>query len=334
MPRWKYFAAVTLAIVSAPAIAQETREHFDTRFISNDTAVLLVIHPQRILSRKSKVKAEVDQMFAKVAESEGLDVRNLRQVVAQIGTPPSDGRPIRNLFDSEFWTLILRFDEPVNVESFVDKHAQEYTKAEHNRATYYKHDSRSQMWFPDNRTLVMGVERRILSLIDDPKGKGPMVSRMRSANATEDLLLEIDVRQAGPLLLASLPGEARGPGLHPVIEQATEQLKRIALTAKQTSDTPIRAQFQAIDAKNAEELHVQASALLKTAQDGWSKSRDLIRQRPVDKNTKLVDAFADEIDSVLPAIQLAVDEDQLLVRLEKEGGVDLVALLVFFMLID
>jgi hypothetical protein len=122
--------------------------------------------------------------------------------------------------------------------------------------------------------------------------------------------------------------------VYPVIEQTIQKLKRISLTVKQTSDTPIRARFQAINAEAARDLYAQASDWLATAKRGWPKVRDKIRERPVDKNTKLANAFADEIDSVLPAMSLAIDEDQLFVRVEKEGGVDLAALLVFFMLID
>jgi hypothetical protein len=192
------------------------------------------------------------------------------------------------------------------------------------------------LWSPNNRTLILDSDRRILSFIDDPQGKGPMVSRMRRANATEDLLVEIDVPRAGPFLLSSqvVPGEARNLELYPVIEQTIQKLKRISLTVKQTSDTPIRARFQAINAEAARDLYAQASDWLATAKRGWPKVRDKIRERPVDKNTKLANALADEIDSVLPAMSLAIDEDQLFVRVEKEGGVDLAALLVFFMLID
>jgi hypothetical protein len=197
-----------------------------------------------------------------------------------------------------------------------------------------------EMWFPDNRTLILAAERRILSLIDNPEGKGPMALQMRRADPNDDLLLEIDVRQAGPLLLESLPAEAQDPEVYPVIEQTIQKLKRITLAAQQSSDTPIRARFQAIDAEKARELDAQASAWLETAKRGWPKARNLIRGRPADNYTTLPNggsfalAFADEIDSVLPAIRLTVDEDQLLVRLDKEGGVDLTALLVFFLLID
>jgi hypothetical protein len=191
-----------------------------------------------------------------------------------------------------------------------------------------------EMWFPDNRTLILAAERRILSFIDDSEGKGPMASRMRRADATDDLLLEIDVRQAGPLLLESLPSEAQDPEVYPVIEQTIQKLKRITLTAKQSSNTPIRARFQAIDSEKANELHALASVWLETAKGGWPKLRDLIRARPADKDTKLANALADEIDSVLPAIRLTVNEDQLLVRLEKAGGADLATLLTFFLLID
>jgi hypothetical protein len=295
---------------------------------------LLVAHPQRILSRKSKVKEELDQMFANVAESEGLDVRNLRQIVAQLGPPPLSSRPIENFFDEEVWTLILRFDEPVDVKSYIETHAQGYEKAEHKLETYYRHGSRMEMWFPDNRTLILAAEQRILSLIDDPEGTGSMAMRMRHADATDDMLLEIDVRQAGPLLLESLPSEAQDPETYPVIEQTIQKLKRITLTAKQSSDTPILARFQPIDTEKAEELDAQASVWLETTKGRWPRLRDLIRERPADKDTKLANKLTDEIDSLLPEIRMTVDEDQLLVRLEKQGGVDLAALLVFFLLID
>lgn len=306
----------------------------DTTYINSDTVGLLVAHPHRIFSRKSKVTEELDQMFAKVAESEGLDVRNLSQIVAQLSPPPLSIRPIRNFFDKQLWTVILRFDDPIDVESYIDKHAQGYTTAEHKRETYYQHDSRMEMWFPDNRTLILAAERRILSFIDDPEGTGPMALRMRRADATDNLLLEIDVRQAGPLLLESLPSEAQDPEVYPVIEQTIQKLKHITLTAQQPSDTPILARFQAIDVERAKELAAQASVLLETAKRGWPKLRESIRERPADKNTNLANAFGDEIDSVLPAIRTTVDKDHLLVRLEKEGGVDLAALLGFFMLID
>jgi hypothetical protein len=295
---------------------------------------LLVAHPQRILSRKSKAKEELDQMLAKVAETEGLDVRNVSQVVAQLGPPPLSSRPIRNVFDEQLWTVILRFDEPVDVESYIEKHAQGYEKAEHKHETYYRHGNRMEMWFPDNRTLILAAERRILSLIDDPEGTGPMAMRMRRADATDDMLLEIDVRQAGPLLLESLPSEAQDPEVYPVIQQTIQKLKRVTLTAKANSDVPLRARFQAVDGERAKELDAHASVWLETAKRGWPKLRDLIRERPADKNKKLANALADEIDSLLPEIRLAVEEDQLMVRVAKEGSVDLAALLVLFMLID
>ncbi|QDV62595.1 protein kinase domain-containing protein [Crateriforma conspicua] len=313
---------------------QSTRDVFDTTYINKDTVGLLVAHPQRILTRKSKVKEGFDQMFARIAESEGLDIRNLRQVVAQLGPPPLSSRTIRNFFDEQIWTLILRFNDPVDVTSYIDNHASGYTQAEHKGETYYQHDGRMEMWFPDDRTLVCAAERRILSLIDEPEGKGLMAARLGRADAVDDLLLEFDVRSAGPLLLESLPAEAQDPEVYPVIEQASEQLRRITLTAKQTSDTPILARFQAIDAETARALHDQASVLLETAKRGWPKLRESIRERPDDENTKLASAFADEVDSLVPAIRLTVDEDQLLVRVDEEDGVDLVGLLVFFMLID
>jgi uncharacterized protein (TIGR03067 family) len=313
---------------------QQTRNLLDTTYISNDTVGLLVAHPQRILSGQSKVKEELHQMFAKVAESEGLDVRNVSQIVAQLGPPPLSSRPIRNFFDEQIWTLILRFDEPVDVTSYIDNQAQGYTKAEHKRETYYQHDSRMEMWFPDDRTLVCAAERRILNLIDDSEGEGPMASRMGRADAMGDLLLEIDVRQAGPLLLESLPSEAQDPELRPLLEQTLQKIKRITLSAKQSSDTPIQARFHAVDAEKANDLLAQAVAWLETAKTRWPKLRDLIRERPADENAELANALADEIDSLLPEIQLTVDEDQLLVRVEKEGGVDLASLLAFFLLID
>lgn len=319
---------------------QQTRNVLDTTYISNDTVGLLVAHPQRILSGKSKVKEELHQMFAKVAKSEGLDVRNLSQIAVQLGPPPLSSRPIRNLFDEQLWTVILRFDEPLDGEAYIEKYAQGYRKAKHKHGAYYKHDSRMEMWFPDDRTLILAAERRILSLIDDPEGKGPMALRMRRADPTADLLLEIDVRQAGPLLLESLPSESQTPEIFAVIEQTVQKLKRITLTAQQSSDTPIEARFHAVDAEQADELHAQAVVWLETAKDRWSKLRDLIRERPADEDTTppnrraLALAFADEIDSVLPSLRSTVDEDQLLVRLEQEGGVDLATLLAFFLLID
>jgi hypothetical protein len=253
--------------------------------------------------------------------------------VAQVATIRLGNNELWNL-----WTWILRFDQPVDSESIIDKYTQTlgHTKAEHNRETYYTHDSQMDLWSPNNRTLILDADRRILSFIDDPQGKGPMVSRMRRADATEDLLVEIDVPRAGSYLLSDrvLPGEAINPEVYPVIEQTIRKLKRISLTVKQTSDTPIRARFQAIDAETARELYDRGSVLLETAKRGWPKLRDQIRERPADKNTKLANACAEEIDSVLPAMRLTVDEDQLLVRVEKEGGVDLAALLVSFMLID
>jgi hypothetical protein len=157
--------------------------------------------------------------------------------MAQLGTPPLSRRPIENFFDEEVWTLILRFDDPIDVESYIDKHPQGYTQPEHKRETYYQHDSRMEMWFSDNRTLILAAERRILSFIDDPEGKGPMALQMRRAEGIEDLLLELDVRQAGPLLLESLPSEAQDPEVYPVIEQTIQKLKLVALTAKESSNT-------------------------------------------------------------------------------------------------
>ena len=319
---------------------QQTRNLLDTTYISNDTVGLLVAHPQRILSAKSKVQEELDRMFAKVAESERLDVRNLRQIVVQLGPPPLSSSPIKNLFDEQLWTVILRFDEPLDVEAYIDKYAQGYKKAKHKHSTYYKHDSRMEMWFPDNRTLILAAERRILNLIDDPQGKGPMALRMRRADAMADLLLEIDVRQGGPLLLESLPSEMQEPELRPLVEQTLQKIKHITLSAKQNSDTPIQARFHTVDAEKANELLAQAVVWLETAKTEWPKLRDLIRERPANKETTppnrraLALAFANEIDSVLPALRSNVDEDQLLVRLEQEGGVDLATLLAFFLLID
>ena len=273
-------------------------------------------------------------MFAKAAETDGRDVRKLSQIVVQIGPPPLSSRPIKNFLDEQILTVILRFDEPVDVKSFIERHAQGYEKAEHNHETYYRHGSGMEMWFPDNRTLIFAAERRILCFIDGSEGKGPMATRMRGADAANDLLLEIDVRQAGLLLLESLPSEAQAPEVYPVIEQTIQSLKRITLTTQQSSDTPIRVHFQTIDTEKAKELNAQASVWLGGTKRGWPRLRELIRDRPADKNTKLAIALVDEIDSLLPKIRLAVEEDQLLVRVAEEGGVDLTALLVFFMLID
>ena len=68
--------------------------------------------------------------------------------MAQLGPPPLSSRPIENFLDEQLWTVILRFDEPVDVESYIEKHTQGYTKATHKHGTYYKHDSRMEMWFP------------------------------------------------------------------------------------------------------------------------------------------------------------------------------------------
>jgi hypothetical protein len=136
------------------------------------------------------------------------------------------------------------------------------------------------------------------------------------------------------LLLESLPSEAQDPEISPVIEETIQKLNRIELTAQQSSDTPILARFRAIEAEQAKELDARASVWLEAAIGRWPKLRDRIREHPADKSTKLANALADEIDSVLPAIRLTVDEDQLLVQREKEDDVDLAALLVLFLLID
>jgi len=312
----------------------KTRNPFDTTYISNDTVGLLVAHPQRIFRSNSKVHQELDQRFANIAESEGLDVRNLRQILLQLGPPPLSSRPVENFFDEQILTVILRFDDPIDIESYIEKHSEGYTKATHKHGTYYKHDNRMEMWFPDNRTLILAAERRILSFIDGSEGKGPMATRMRRTDASADLLLEMNVRQVGPLLLEWLPSEATAPEVYPVIEQTIQQLKHITLTARQSSDSPILATFQAIDGEKAKDLGAQASLLLETTKRGWPTLRDLIREGHADRNLKLANALTDEIDSLLPEIRLAVEEDQLLVRVAKEGGVDLAALLVFFMFVD
>ena len=114
------------------------------------------------------------------------------------------------------------------------------------------------------------------------------------------MLLEIDVRLAGPLLLESLPSEAQDPEVYPVIEQTDPETRTRHVDREGELGHAFRATFQAVEDERAKELNAQASVWLEKTKRGRPKLRDLIRERPAEKDTKLANALAEGFNAFFP----------------------------------
>jgi hypothetical protein len=327
-----HFSAVagllfSIATQSIPAFA-ETQElqQLDTTYISSDTVIVVVAHPQRVLARKSKTSAYANQILEMFKQQSGIDAKNLRQVVLQFGTETTREDGLARA-DNESISGVFRFDKPVDPDAIAATGFKRSTKANYKGKTYFQPNSKHQpaLWFPNNRTMIVGIEWRILKLIDEPKSMGLMVSRMRQADMSADLLVEVDVQRAEPLLLEAF---RHVPEEEPFAPRKTiEQLTRVTLTAKLSTDTPLSAQFHAKNAKSAEELGVRGKALLTLAKAAWSKQRDMVRERARGEEKEMVDAMIETIDTILAGTKFAIHENRISVNVEKKGGaVDLITL--------
>jgi hypothetical protein len=154
-------------------------------WIGEDAVAVQIIHPQRILKSPLWAQKSPDHVVQQVADVTGLDYRQIVQIVTVVpgaATP----RPFMQ-------TRIIRFKEPVFGPQWMAKALRITKPKTHERGDYYLNldDPRNPHggWQADERTIILGMEDQLLTLMAGKPAKSPLADYLRKADLDKDCIV-------------------------------------------------------------------------------------------------------------------------------------------------
>jgi hypothetical protein len=199
-----------------PLSADQSAGKVDTRYISPDAGVVVIMRPAQLLS------APIAQMLPVelVAAFLGFDPTEIDEIVA-FGNPPTTGIN---------YGITLKFKNPVRATSIPLERRTHVQLADLGGKKYLKSGNPMlySLYAPNNRTLVAATDATLQQLVSSagqPKS-GPMMDRLRDVPAGGDLYLNVDVASLRPFIPLLMGGDpAKAP---PALKQQLEILSLIS----------------------------------------------------------------------------------------------------------
>ena len=307
---WLIGALLTAGVQGAEqAPAKKT---LDTSFIASDSFVVIVIHPRQMLAQTPKHSKFVKMMISLVDEESGIQIDNLEQIVVQFGVPEGEDDDIEDKL-----VVTMRFAKDVDRARIREKTFTESREAVHDGKKYMRaeRDSSPSGYFHDDRTLIMAKEKRLLKVMAQKQSMGPLVHRLRSIDATSDIVIvgnfHADAARAATQELAN---EMFDQDLPPELVGA---LDAGTLTAKLSSDIPIRMQLDMADEKAALGVKKWSESLLTIGRRVFPElKKEILRDLP----SPLDDSLVDAIDKLLNETQVSVEGNRVHAVLHAKGG--------------
>lgn len=301
--------------------AARSAEPIDVTYIAPDAFLAIVAHPRQMLQYQTENAETRDWVVQRMAEETEIDLSNLEEFVIQVGTQmePRDANFGGGPDPETAYAIVMRFAKPIDPEKLVEKLFVGSAKAEHDGKDYYKSKSVYQPsgYFPNDRTLIVANEPRLKRIMASTGTMSTLVSQLRRADASPDLIAIADVDSGREVLKMFFNEASLAEPFSPLA--ALEGLRMFSLTAKLNGDVPVNVEFTSDNNESAEELKKQVDTILEFGKDNFPAARkDILEDAPAPVLGKLAVQL---IDTLLSGTKSEQAGRQVRVRLEAPGGV-------------
>ena len=315
------FALLLVLTLSGTSYSQ-VNDGVDTSYIGSDTFFAMVIRPMQLIKYANDEKTR-DAVLDLMQRESGINVRKLDELVVQFGNENRSGADARSLLDSEeYVSMVFRFAEPIGREVIMAKMFDNADAATHEKMTYYQARSEHQPsgYFPNDRSLVIAKERRLKKMMTEKHSMGSMVHRLRKAGTSDDMLAIVSISSGRELSREAVKiFDFFGGGELPISPaEIVNLVDDVVVEVNLSDDVPIKVGARAKSDAGAVEVQKQVSALLTFIKTVYPPAR----QRILDKapNKELGKLSVDVIEAILAGTKVEVQDKDISIRLEREGG--------------
>lgn len=262
----------------------------DTRFISPNAAIVVVLRPAQIMA------APIAQMFpVEVATAAGLqylgfDPAQIDEIVAfaEMSNPTAPA-----------YGVTFKFKNPIRATSIPAERRAHAQLAELNGKKYLKSSVPMlySLYGPNNHTLVIAPDatlQQLVSAASTPKS-GPLMDRLRDTPAGSDLFLAVDLAPLRPLIpMLLMQAQAKIPPEAKQYLEIPNLISAVELTLNLSAPGPTSLVIQGNDeaaAQKLEALMQEALQKFRTAAADPQAAADPIAQAMTRYNERVAQSF-------------------------------------------
>lgn len=204
-------------------------------------------------------------------------------------------------------TLIVRFMEPIDPETFFDdKPFPPMEDAEVDGLKIKKTPAPMKgpiLHFPDNQTLILTKPELLKKMVVAKSVNSPLVNELRQVDASNDIVLVIDVTPLRPMLETLTPLlAAEGSPQGPIARELLTQLKILTMTAGLSNDTLLSVSLVGESAEMMTKFNDLLSDIAERYREGYQqlKKEALSEENPMmqefkREDVKMMEAMSDEM---------------------------------------
>ena len=172
------------------------RKKINTTFIADSFTGAVVVYPKQLLASDELAGLPMDEWFKPLAAL-GLDPRQADE--AELFLDPTPGGNVLFSFGG-----VVRFAQPVDGKKLVQTLSPKAKEATHEGKTYYALEEMigSVPWavyVADDRTVAAAPEPTLKKMLSAKGEKGPLIDRLREADADADVTAVLAVDAMRPL---------------------------------------------------------------------------------------------------------------------------------------
>ena len=327
---WRAAAAMVVVLLFTSVLpAQGVRDaETDVNYVPDDAFYAMVVRPRQMLEKYGdQTDAPVEALLKTAREQAGLDVENLESVTFVIGfdeevhlAPADDEEAQRRLRPDDMFSMVMRFHAPPEQANILDTMFTGNEPAEHEGKKYHKSKNRysPSAWFPDEKTLVIANDARLLSLMEaGGMGMGSLRHHLRRSDPSADGALVFSMDTGRPWFKMVFDREEIPLPMRPILELPTH-LDVAVVTADLSRDEPAQMLALAVDEKSAKYLTSVTGEFVKTLQSMLDDNREEIANNA--PSPRIGANMVDLCDRFLKGLKLEQEGRKIRGTLHAEGG--------------
>ena len=306
-------AMLALAMTANSLVAQ-SKESISTKYISKDAFLVIAIHPSKIASCADQKSETTKYVLDSIKKFTGIEVKKLENITLQLCA----GKDIKNEGDAAIVTM--HFSEDVD-DSFARKMGEQFDfeKAEKNGKPLYKpeRDDKPCLYFPDKKTIVMCVEKRLKSALAGGKHKASKIATKIKTSDHIGIAFDLtneEQKESLEEMLENLPVDEMG--------FETEMLKKVKtgeIHIDLKSDTPMSATMVCKDSKTATAMVDAGTEALEGMTENLEQAEASLEQAP----PGMAEAAEGILEIAFKAVEntkFVADGSKVTVRTNVKGG--------------
>lgn len=254
--------AAAPAAVALPKAAESSKpgKPLDVSFVGPGFYAAVVLHPRRLLQSPLIAPLLKDPDIAAAIQQWEIDPANIEQILML--TPiPSQAKAASSPDSPSF---IVRFAQPVDAKKLLVKFQSMMgqgapdqlaeTTCEGKRCYQFATAPWILTYVPNERTVVIANDKDMKAMLSAGEPKGPLVDRLRQADADNDLIVAVALDPIRDLVKAGVEQAKRAPSPVAAFADVPMLLNGSTLAVNLSGDTLLKVVLNGNDAPGADRV--------------------------------------------------------------------------------